>query len=351
EAVNVQMAYDDDPENQQKLEAAEKQTAERKTAYDERAAEKDERLADGGQIYQSYLGDLQRLEGEWKTAQEEVNRYYTEKANLDAEVAALDERIQSYGEQPQDPQAYTTPPWMGTLEENFKQFGDEQKTLNTAKYEMDKENMEGYRAAANILFEGDEKKKGKNETEDAYIERINKAYSEQQEKLAKDFAYEQSKIITETKETYKETMTDSQKAALSEYQGLLTGSAAEIGDAIEWLKTFTLPINIQVDAKGNVSATSTLPTKPTKPKTGKNAEGTNYWRGGQTVVGERGAEVVDLPRGSKITPAHMTQQQPSGNDININITMPGMVVREQADINAIAAEFAHRLALAGINRG
>ncbi|MEG0915223.1 MAG: hypothetical protein RSG57_05675, partial [Christensenellaceae bacterium] len=72
EAVNVQQDYKRNEENKVKLEDAEKETAERKTAYDERAAEKDERLADGGQIYQSYLGDLQRLEGEWKTAQETV---------------------------------------------------------------------------------------------------------------------------------------------------------------------------------------------------------------------------------------------------------------------------------------
>lgn len=35
---------------------------------------------------------------------------------------------------------------------------------------------------------------------------------------------------------------------------------------------------------------------------GANAEGTNNWRGGVTVVGERGPELVDLPRGSRILP-------------------------------------------------
>ncbi len=35
---------------------------------------------------------------------------------------------------------------------------------------------------------------------------------------------------------------------------------------------------------------------------GKNAEGDNNWRGGLTWVGEKGAELVDLPRGSRILP-------------------------------------------------
>ena len=35
---------------------------------------------------------------------------------------------------------------------------------------------------------------------------------------------------------------------------------------------------------------------------GENAEGDNNWKGGLTWVGEKGAELVDLPRGSRILP-------------------------------------------------
>ncbi len=35
---------------------------------------------------------------------------------------------------------------------------------------------------------------------------------------------------------------------------------------------------------------------------GSNAEGTNNWRGGPTWVGERGPELVDLPKGSRVLP-------------------------------------------------
>lgn len=35
-------------------------------------------------------------------------------------------------------------------------------------------------------------------------------------------------------------------------------------------------------------------------KVGKNADGTDYWSGGPTWVGERGPELLDLPRGSRV---------------------------------------------------
>jgi hypothetical protein len=37
---------------------------------------------------------------------------------------------------------------------------------------------------------------------------------------------------------------------------------------------------------------------------GQNANGTTNWRGGLTLVGERGAELVNLPRGSQVIPNH-----------------------------------------------
>lgn len=39
---------------------------------------------------------------------------------------------------------------------------------------------------------------------------------------------------------------------------------------------------------------------------GRNASGTSYWEGGATWVGEEGPELVNLPRGSRITPASET---------------------------------------------
>lgn len=45
---------------------------------------------------------------------------------------------------------------------------------------------------------------------------------------------------------------------------------------------------------------------------GSNAEGTNNWRGGPTWVGERGPELVDLPRGSRVLPNKESVQLAKG---------------------------------------
>lgn len=46
---------------------------------------------------------------------------------------------------------------------------------------------------------------------------------------------------------------------------------------------------------------------PQRPR-GRNAAGTNFWGGGFTLVGERGPEVVDVPRGGRITAAPATRR-------------------------------------------
>lgn len=50
------------------------------------------------------------------------------------------------------------------------------------------------------------------------------------------------------------------------------------------------------------------------------ATGTNYAKGGLAVVGERGAELVNLPRGSKVSTANETKKSLEGKQI-INVTL------------------------------
>lgn len=62
---------------------------------------------------------------------------------------------------------------------------------------------------------------------------------------------------------------------------------------------------------------------------GKNARGTESWRGGLTVVGEEGPELVNLPTGAKITPALATAEKlrnggggsAGPTNINVNVTV------------------------------
>lgn len=46
---------------------------------------------------------------------------------------------------------------------------------------------------------------------------------------------------------------------------------------------------------------------PRRPH-GRNAAGTNFWRGGTTWLAERGPELVNLPRGARVTPAPATRR-------------------------------------------
>lgn len=65
------------------------------------------------------------------------------------------------------------------------------------------------------------------------------------------------------------------------------------------------------------------------------ASGTSYHRGGWALVGERGPELVNLPRGSSVTPAAQTKAALAGGD-SFYITIDAKNVREFNDIIRMA---------------
>ena len=71
-----------------------------------------------------------------------------------------------------------------------------------------------------------------------------------------------------------------------------------------------------------------------KMQKGYNASGTDYWRGGRTLIGEYGPEEVVLPQGTRILTAQETRQA-AGGDI-FYITIPANTVKEFNDIVNIA---------------
>ena len=71
-----------------------------------------------------------------------------------------------------------------------------------------------------------------------------------------------------------------------------------------------------------------------KMQKGYNASGTDYWRGGRTLIGEYGQEEVVLPQGTRILTAQETRQA-SGGD-TFYITIPANTVKEFNDIVNIA---------------
>lgn len=71
-----------------------------------------------------------------------------------------------------------------------------------------------------------------------------------------------------------------------------------------------------------------------KMQKGYNASGTDYWRGGRTLIGEYGPEEVVLPQGTRILTAQETRQA-SGGD-TFYITIPANTVKGFNDIVNIA---------------
>lgn len=89
------------------------------------------------------------------------------------------------------------------------------------------------------------------------------------------------------------------------------------------------------------------------------AVGTNNWRGGFAQISERGGEIVDLPRGSRVYPhdesvnkAYTDGQRAGGaGTITIAKLADQIIVREEADIDKIAQRLADKLEKVSQNIG
>lgn len=79
-----------------------------------------------------------------------------------------------------------------------------------------------------------------------------------------------------------------------------------------------------------------------------NANGTNYWQGGPTLVGEYGPELVNLPRGSSVNTNAQTQRELSGGGSTINcpVTIQGNVISSEDFVNQIGSMITNRVQLA-----
>lgn len=73
------------------------------------------------------------------------------------------------------------------------------------------------------------------------------------------------------------------------------------------------------------------------PNIGHLARGTDYWRGGPSWVGENGPEILNIPRGSQVTPNHkIGEALASGPGVELNVyPQPG---QSESDIGRAAAD-------------
>ncbi len=74
--------------------------------------------------------------------------------------------------------------------------------------------------------------------------------------------------------------------------------------------------NLQVNAANGIHVSVQQQNAVAGVGVGHNAQGTNYWPGGLSWVGENGPEVVNLPRGASVTPNHKL-----GGGTNVQVTI------------------------------
>lgn len=129
------------------------------------------------------------------------------------------------------------------------------------------------------------------------------------------------------------------------FHGVLDGILGIVQNIIDTIASIKLPEIPATDHTGR-----TLGSLP------KMAGGTDNWVGGLVQVSERGGEILDLPRGTRIYPhdksvAMARAEGARSNSISVNVTGNSFTVREEADINKIGEAIARKLSMAVSNRG
>jgi phage-related tail protein len=133
----------------------------------------------------------------------------------------------------------------------------------------------------------------------------------------------------------------------------ISGLISGVADAVSGL------INLFGDAKDASSGVNA----PSTSSSGKFAVGTSYFRGGTATIHERGAEVVDLPKGTRIWPHSDSlkmaynegKAEGGGKGGNVTINIPKLAdsinVRNDSDIESIAVAIANKLEQVALNIG
>lgn len=120
----------------------------------------------------------------------------------------------------------------------------------------------------------------------------------------------------------------------------LNSVIALINGAISGINKINVSIPQWVPKYGGQSFSANIPTIP------QLARGTSSWGGGVAMINERGGEIVDLPRGSRVYP-HDKSIEKARKEGKSNITIAkladSIIIREEADIERLASSLVHKL--------
>ena len=83
-----------------------------------------------------------------------------------------------------------------------------------------------------------------------------------------------------------------------------------------------------------------------------NITGTQYWRGGRTVEGGYGSELVDLPSGSKVYKDNQSKNRLGGNNpIQVHVTIQGNVIGNEEYADYMGQHIVNKLQVSLLNQG
>ena len=135
--------------------------------------------------------------------------------------------------------------------------------------------------------------------------------------------------------------------AVRDAAGLIVGIVGGVIDvvktAVDWYNTF-LGLAATADTLHHPHGVGgpALPSVPLPPggappnfsgKMGGLAGGTPFWKGGLAMVGERGPELVNLPRGSNVYPNDQSAKMMKGGDQHVHLTVTGpLKVQNEYDV-------------------
>ncbi|MFQ9434287.1 MAG: tape measure protein [Christensenellaceae bacterium] len=187
-----------------------------------------------------------------------------------------------------------------------------------------------------------------------------------------DFLYGMATLSKEILDKFDDRLGDEEKKALKKYvdaQDKATKKNGEVNrkhvqdlaetlkktklkDVVAKLDTDTITVKAKLSIAQSTAANTALTVadlvtgglaSKTFSSTGRNATGTPYWKGGATVVNENGDEIIDLPRGSRIYTAEQSRKIIENKSSRVNVNIASLVVREEADIDKIAAKIVERI--------
>jgi phage-related protein len=117
--------------------------------------------------------------------------------------------------------------------------------------------------------------------------------------------------------------------AISGIQSAIDGAKSAINSFKSWLGSISIPNPFSGFSLPNVGGLL-----------GGNASGTGFFGGGLTLVGERGPEIVMLPRGSRIESSERTSQMMGNGGMTVNVYA---TVSNQMDVEELAYRVAQTI--------